>query len=109
MIAPADSAFEQRIERIAVGEAQPVVGSEGDAARRLDRRDRFVQAERGDQIGPLARRHDDDHRSPSVAGREVAPEKAINDIVKPWARSEEHTSELQSLMRISYAAVFLEK
>src|SRR3546814_15986688 len=61
------------------------LGSEGDAARRLDRRDRFVQAERGDQIGPLARRHDDDHRAPSVAGREVAPEQAIDDIAKPWA------------------------
>src|SRR3546814_18949289 len=85
MIAPADSAFEQRIERIAVGEAQPVVGSEGDAARSLDRRDRFVQAERGDQIGTLARRSDDDHRAPSVAGREVAPEQAIDDIDTPWA------------------------
>src|SRR3546814_3735737 len=28
---------------------------------------------------------------------------------KPWARSEEHTSELQSLMRISYAVFCLKK
>src|SRR3546814_4298396 len=35
----------------------------------------------------------------------------IADIQKPWrsARSEEHTSELQSLMRISYAVFCLKK
>src|SRR3546814_7550491 len=30
-------------------------------------------------------------------------------ITHPWARSEEHTSELQSLMRISYAVFCLQK
>src|SRR3546814_3585186 len=31
------------------------------------------------------------------------------DQMKPWKRSEEHTSELQSLMRISYAVFCLKK
>src|SRR3546814_9080570 len=34
------------------------------------------------------------------------PAKAQTDV---WARSEEHTSELQSLMRISYAVLCLKK
>src|SRR3546814_16594591 len=33
----------------------------------------------------------------------------IGQIVGAWARSEEHTSELQSLMRISYAVFCLKK
>src|SRR3546814_1541544 len=32
-----------------------------------------------------------------------------NAVMEPWDRSEEHTSELQSLMRISYAVFFLKK
>src|SRR3546814_2541991 len=35
--------------------------------------------------------------------------RAVNDDVDPLARSEEHTSELQSLMRISYAVFCLKK
>src|SRR3546814_6083120 len=34
---------------------------------------------------------------------------AINDFYRPFIRSEEHTSELQSLMRISYAVFCLKK
>src|SRR3546814_8091311 len=34
---------------------------------------------------------------------------AIDDVGSAWARSEEHTSELQSLMRISYAVFCLKK
>src|SRR3546814_2765889 len=33
----------------------------------------------------------------------------INEILEPFGRSEEHTSELQSLMRISYAVFCLKK
>src|SRR3546814_3880687 len=43
----------------------------------------------------------------------VAPEqklrRAIGSQYAPWRRSEEHTSELQSLMRISYAVFCLKK
>src|SRR3546814_10347684 len=36
-------------------------------------------------------------------------DKAIEEHIVPFARSEEHTSELQSLMRISYAVFCLKK
>src|SRR3546814_7629897 len=35
--------------------------------------------------------------------------RAGTAVGRPWARSEEHTSELQSLMRISYAVFCLKK
>src|SRR3546814_17376014 len=35
--------------------------------------------------------------------------QAATRTMPPWARSEEHTSELQSLMRISYAVFCLKK
>src|SRR3546814_6943080 len=38
-----------------------------------------------------------------------AAEKAVVQSLRPPARSEEHTSELQSLMRISYAVFCLKK
>src|SRR3546814_7705508 len=37
------------------------------------------------------------------------PQLASSDEPRPWQRSEEHTSELQSLMRISYAVFCLKK
>src|SRR3546814_1309895 len=39
----------------------------------------------------------------------TAPEAKSLDAVAAWDRSEEHTSELQSLMRISYAVFCLKK
>src|SRR3546814_4558961 len=47
-----------------------------------------------------------EHRSPKprVAGSNPAAPAIVS-----WLRSEEHTSELQSLMRISYAVFFLNK
>src|SRR3546814_16400196 len=48
-----------------------------------DSRNSFAQVQRGDQIRPLARRHDDDHRPPSVARHEIAPEQAIDRIAEP--------------------------
>src|SRR3546814_8489431 len=45
-------------------------------------------------------------------GRRPIPEGPISDAWAPWStlpRSEEHTSELQSLMRISYAVFCLKK
>src|SRR3546814_4216880 len=62
---------------------------------------------------------DHDHISPELGGEDglcrlVAALREhgmgmIVDIVPNHARSEEHTSELQSLMRISYAVVCLKK
>src|SRR3546814_16268180 len=46
-------------------------------------------------------------RSVGEVGRETLGERIISDLI--FARSEEHTSELQSLMRISYAVFCLKK
>src|SRR3546814_4646937 len=40
---------------------------------------------------------------------EVETDKVVLEVPAPSARSEEHTSELQSLMRISYAVFCLKK
>src|SRR3546814_2086437 len=42
-------------------------------------------------------------------GIEAIQRKPVSPMVQEWARSEEHTSELQSLMRISYAVFCLTK
>src|SRR3546814_4211650 len=50
------------------------------------------------------------HNAPgwsSSGGPWITPAQSMQQIV--WTRSEEHTSELQSLMRISYAVVGLKK
>src|SRR3546814_5865319 len=47
--------------------------------------------------------------SPAVTGGGVAGGKCCNAAGRPGNRSEEHTSELQSLMRISYAVFCLKK
>src|SRR3546814_7637866 len=61
------------------------------------------------------------HASPMIAAAPWAPESLVVDAVRCWreaidrqrpvlpTRSEEHTSELQSLMRISYAVFCLKK
>src|SRR3546814_16685051 len=50
-------------------------------------------------------------RTFTVAQRQLAEStrSVRDDALKPKARSEEHTSELQSLMRISYAVFCLKK
>src|SRR3546814_9191952 len=45
----------------------------------------------------------------SIGGLQIHPEAALADLDPVEARSEEHTSELQSLMRISYAVFCLKK
>src|SRR3546814_2185749 len=45
----------------------------------------------------------------SIAGERLAPLAVPTDILMSADRSEEHTSELQSLMRISYAVFCLKK
>src|SRR3546814_982443 len=44
-----------------------------------------------------------------VNGEDVTPDNTLSYIVANLPRSEEHTSELQSLMRISYAVFCLKK
>src|SRR3546814_9576559 len=72
----------------------------------------------GGKVMKLAERGVTLPRAPGheIAGRVAAfgPEAsgvALGDlrVVYPWIRSEEHTSELQSLMRISYAVFCLKK
>src|SRR3546814_9654987 len=60
-----------------------------------------VDAERGD-AAHRGRRDD-------VGRVEAAPEPDLDDAIVGGNRSEEHTSELQSLMRISYAVFSLKK
>src|SRR3546814_6912539 len=52
------------------------------------------------------RRSEDDRRPAVVEARRTAPDSDAGD---DRCRSEEHTSELQSLMRISYAVFCLKK
>src|SRR3546814_7530302 len=61
--------------------------------QRVDQQDRLVEQRRAIELPPLVRRQPPDQRK----------------AVRMHARSEEHTSELQSLMRISYAVFCLKK
>src|SRR3546814_3495654 len=61
-----------------------------------------------------SRGHGNERHQPVRGGRAIdgsrAPAHArCHGAVDPYARSEEHTSELQSLMRISYAVFCLKK
>src|SRR3546814_5533426 len=86
--------------------AEPV-GVEGVADQQAD--------QRADQrIGPEQRRageEAEDFSVPAVHGEILSPplEGEGDKLGAPAARSEEHTSELQSLMRISYAVFCLKK
>src|SRR3546814_3974700 len=60
------------------------------------------------RVRPLIARLDDDEGVGDVGGHGVGGEGSVAKIVK-LERSEEHTSELQSLMRISYAGYWLKK
>src|SRR3546814_4051784 len=65
----------------------------------------------GDQV--LVDHHRRDERAQPLAGRVAAelhqPLDALGGVGVEQVRSEEHTSELQSLMRISYAVFCLKK
>src|SRR3546814_9523947 len=78
--------------------ARQVLGRTLRRARGRDRRRHRLQAERLD-LGRPDRR---------AAGGAEARRLHGQDL-RPWRRSEEHTSELQSLMRISYAVFCLKK
>src|SRR3546814_9412453 len=76
----------------------------GDIAR-AGRRHRCDRLSPGD--GSAASRHADRHGSWRDAL--LKPEPQLHDLICRARRSEEHTSELQSLMRISYAVFCLKK
>src|SRR3546814_9949091 len=56
-----------------------------------------------------SRRHVDDAVLGEIARLLVVDQHALGDVEVPQVRSEEHTSELPSLMRISYAVFCLKK
>src|SRR3546814_4954711 len=68
---------------------------------------RQEQQEAGGRIG--CRRHEDVHRVVRCQLLDAAVHRACDEAERPAFRSEEHTSELQSLMRISYAVFCLKK
>src|SRR3546814_4318073 len=83
-------------------------------------RSRHLVAERAQHLGNAAHAHaaDADEVHARVAPGEVAGRRHVAGIEHPadhamrpmvGSRSEEHTSELQSLMRISYAVFCLKK
>src|SRR3546814_10411618 len=86
------------------------------APRRLLHRDRFREVARLVDVGALQhggvvgqelhRQAVEDGRHEGVDGRQL---DAMRRLVAGAGRSEEHTSELQSLMRISYAVFCLKK
>src|SRR3546814_10858475 len=76
------------------------------------RRDRRVGRGGIRYAGPCGRRHDISGKSKVMSDRiaeaaKLAPSASLT--VEEVRRSEEHTSELQSLMRISYAVFCLKK
>src|SRR3546814_3690783 len=76
----------------------------------LDRRQLRLEAHEEEVARPGHRQRDDDHQRAHAQGRlERAAIAAVQGIEATLERSEEHTSELQSLMRISYAVFCLKK
>src|SRR3546814_5468614 len=61
------------------------------------------------ELRPSARSKSSTSAAAGTAGSVVARLPAGSLTPPPWTRSEEHTSELQSLMRISYAVFCLKK
>src|SRR3546814_5771963 len=88
------------VERLLVERAGLAVDAdeEGLVAERLDVLDEVL-------------RHEPRHLVHALVGLEEGAQvdRAVQDRVEVGDRSEEHTSELQSLMRISYAVVCLKK
>src|SRR3546814_8577374 len=86
-------------QRVVVVEAGAVVGADapGDLAQ--------LQAHDLAHV-VVAQRIERDHRGPAEEGR---LERALQLRPQQFGRSEEHTSELQSLMRTSYAVFCLKK
>src|SRR3546814_6738746 len=62
-----------------------------------------------DELSALPHELSDDRQSLVYTFDTQTEETGIADLLRRLARSEEHTSELQSLMRISYAVFCLKK
>src|SRR3546814_6591706 len=60
-------------------------------------------------VGPVAHRHVDALIGHDPGDHQMCDAEVVEHIVDSGRRSEEHTSELQSLMRISYAVFCLKK
>src|SRR3546814_4791052 len=85
----------------------PPGAGKGTQAKRLERRHKLIQLSTGDMLRAAA-------DSGSELGRKAKPlmdagKLVPDDLMISIIRSEEHTSELQSLMRISYAVFCLKK
>src|SRR3546814_5288353 len=96
----------------AVGEAAAVdrpVGGQFGHRRETDRAALPHATARGDEIGVLAQRVADAPRRRGISDSADRTELQPLALQRPAGRSEEHTSELQSLMRISYAVFCLKK
>src|SRR3546814_2499359 len=78
----------------------------------LDRRFEPLPHRRAERVHRWVVRHDDEHVAVAVKGDGARHDRGVScgggGALTP-ARSEEHTSELQSLMRISYAVFCLKK
>src|SRR3546814_9458221 len=92
--------FEIDVDTIGAGGSKLV----GEARRAMI--DRSIEAKLVDEIGAFLRAAGNPHDPAALDLRDLADERA--DGAGP-GRSEEHTSELQSLMRISYAVLCLNK
>src|SRR3546814_3785412 len=70
-----------------------------------------AEAHAGQPRMPAPQMSDDDENGGASSGAPPEPPKIIRvqDLKRMTARSEEHTSELQSIMRNSYAVVCLKK
>src|SRR3546814_6862414 len=84
------------------------VAGPDDAATRGDRRGHALETENEKQCGGEVARLDRD-RQPVRHIHQCAPGFLLLRNISSMRRSEEHTSELQSLMRISYAVFCLKK
>src|SRR3546814_3810400 len=92
-------------------EAEAVTGVEGEAPQQEGRGRRGRGGDRGGRGGERGGRgRRDDRRGRDEEQGEELIEKLVHiNRVSKTVRSEEHTSELQSLMRISYAVFCLKK
>src|SRR3546814_5594302 len=92
--------------------AQGEVGASGAEGGQPVVQSRFVEQQRGAGCG--MRQHHRSHRKSSARSGRAVPEvvqreRECGHVDAGLGRSEEHTSELQSLMRISYAVFCLKK
>src|SRR3546814_10527499 len=95
--------------------AEELVGSHGTVRKALDEMTADNLLVRRQGRGTYVAEHDQEHalfhffKLTDRHGRALVPESRVLRFARGLARAEEHTSELQSLMRISYAVFCLKK